>query len=326
MGGFWSRFGIKNKRNVANFRFRAAGDLALLNVRLAAYAEARKLAAARANLSFEQPGSVELRSKVSTQADLEAQWATFWLRELGLTFAYHRKLWELAYVMQALHRAGFIAEGRSGVGFGCGREIIPSYLAARGIDVLATDLPEDAKTATAWIETGQYAAALSDLHFAHLCTREVFDARVKWRNVDMNDVPKDLGTFDFCWSICAIEHLGTIERAIDFVENAMAHVKPGGMAVHTTEYAFLSRDRPIEKSQTVLFTRADFRVLQDRLRAGGHELAPLDFDPGDGPMDLFIDGPPYWHGEPHLPENLHMKATYNGVPTTCFGLIIRKAG
>jgi len=325
MDWFWSRFGRTIKHDVSNVRTATAGDLALLNVRLAAYATARKLAAARSDIVVDQPGHQVLRSKVSTQADLESQWATYWLRKLGLPLAYHRKLWELAYVMQALHQGACLVQGKSGLGFGCGREIIPSYLAACDIDVLATDLPGDAETASAWINTQQHAASLADLHFAHLCPPEKFNRRVKWRNVDMNALPPDLGSHDFCWSVCAIEHLGDIERAMHFVQQSLKFLKPGGLAVHTTEYAFLSRDRPFEKSATVLFTRADLSALHLRLASQGHELAPLDFDAGDGPMDHFIDGPPYWHGQAHLPDNLHLKATYEGVPTTCFGLIIKKA-
>lgn len=324
MDWFWSRFGRFNKQDVANLRFESSGDLALFNVRMSAYANARALAAARKELVAEEPVAIELRSKVSTQADLESNWAAFWLSQLKLPFAYHRKLWELAYLMQALHQAGCLLREKSGLGFGCGREVIPSYLASRGVRVLATDMPSP--RATPWKDTGQYATTLADLHFVDLCSARQFYSYVASRDVDMTDLPEDLGQFDFCWSICAIEHLGTIEKAIEFVENALEYLKPGGVAVHTTEFAFLSRERPIEESSTVLFTRSDFELLQRRLTLAGHSLAPLDFDIGQGPMDLFIDGPPYWHGQSHLPENIHLKATYEGVPTTCFGLIIKKAG
>lgn len=325
MDWFWSRFGRANKQDVANLRFDSPGDLAMLNVRLAAYGQARALAAARKNIVVDDPGCVEMRSKVSTQADLESQWATFWLRELKLGLAYHRKLWEFAYVMQALHLAGCFSGAKAGVGFGCGREILPSYFASRGVNVLATDMPQNAEHAAAWKNTQQHSESLADLHFAALCPSEQFYRNIKWRDVDMNHLPRDLGEFDFCWSICAIEHLGTIEKAMAFVENSLNYLKPGGVAAHTTEYAFLSRDRPFETSATVLFTRSDFIELERRLKCAGHSLAPLDFDPGEGPMDLFVDGPPYWHGESHLPDNIHLKATYDGVPTTCFGLIVRKA-
>ena len=74
-----------------------------------------------------------------------------------------------------------------------------------------------------------------------------------------------------------------------------------------------------------MFLRTHFETLRPRLTDAGHFVAPFDFDFGAKPMDLFIDGPPYWHGQPDLPENFHLKASYNGVPTTCFGLIIKRA-
>jgi len=31
-------------------------------------------------------------------------------------------------------------------------------------------------------------------------------------------LPADLTGFDFCWSICALEHLGTIAQGLDFIK------------------------------------------------------------------------------------------------------------
>ena len=325
MDWFWSRFGRTTPQSISNFRFDTPGALALFNMRLAAYARARNLAAARPQVATGGPGLMDLRSKVSTQEDLESRWAGFWLRELKLAFVYHRKLWELAYVMQALNQTGCLSPGKTGVGFGCGREILPSYFASRGLRILATDMPRSAERASAWKATNQHSESMADLYFPDLCSADKFHTQVSWRDVDMNHLPADLGLFDFCWSICAIEHLGSIEQATDFVERALGYLVPGGIAVHTTEFAFLSRDRPFEKSSTVLFTRSDLRALDRRLANAGHNLAPIDFNPGEGPMDIFIDGPPYWHAQEGLPDNIHLKATYEGVPTTCFGMIVRKA-
>jgi hypothetical protein len=42
---------------------------------------------------------------------------------------YHRKLWEVSYIDQALWRAGKLQSGMAGPGFGCGQEVLPSLFA-----------------------------------------------------------------------------------------------------------------------------------------------------------------------------------------------------
>ena len=51
----------------------------------------------------------------------------------------------------------------------------------------------------------------------------------------MRDLPDDLGSFDFIWSSCSFEHLGSLGEGERFVLEALRFLKPGGVAVHTTE-------------------------------------------------------------------------------------------
>ena len=304
-------------------------EIAALNIKMAGYEMARRLAARKGARIVENRPDDMLCCKPSTQADLDSDWCAYWARELGIGFAYHRKLWELSYVLQALSTRGCLEPGRTGVVFGCGRESVPSYCAGHGIHVLATDIPRSDSYAQGWIETGQHAASLSELHHPHLCTREQLTAFVKRRDVDMNEIPADIRDYDFCWSVCALEHLGSIERGLAFVEKSLGVLKPGGIAIHTTEFAFLNIDRTFDRGPTVLFLRKHFEQLRDRLAKSGHTLAPLDFDVGSGPMDKFIDGPPFpgsrrSHLLAHWPESYHIKVSYEGIPTTCFGLIVQK--
>ena len=44
-----------------------------------------------------------LTSKLCTAADLESSWASYWLKRLQIDFAYHRKSWELCFVLQSLY-------------------------------------------------------------------------------------------------------------------------------------------------------------------------------------------------------------------------------
>lgn len=306
-------------------------EQALLNIKFFGYELARSLAAALPVRRDLTPAPVNLTCKPSTQRDLEADWVAYWAGQIDIPVVFHRKIWELCYVLQALWERGCLEPGRRGLGFGCGREPIASHLAARGVQVTATDLsPQDAK-ARGWIDTTQHAGSADYLHYENLCARPEFDRLVSWRGVDMNAIPADLRDYDFCWSVCAFEHLGSIENGLKFVENAMAVLKPGGVAVHTTEFNFLYDRDTLAKGATVLFLRRHFEALRERLLAAGHEVEILDFDVGDKPMDKFIDVPPYPVGDrAHLlhtwPDSHHIKAMCQGFPTTCYGLIARRGG
>lgn len=275
-----------------------------------------------------EPPFRELGWRLSTQADIESDWAAYWCHELHVRPIYHRKMWELAYVLHNLWHYGMLQSGRSGIGFGCGQEPIPSYLSSKGVRVLATDLAPNEERARAWRDTNQHTDELERIWQPHLVDRESFDEMVSLRHVDMIDIPSDLRNFDFCWSICALEHLGSIDRGMAFVEDTLSVLKPGGLSVHTTEFN-LSDGPTIDNWPTVLFQRRNMEALADRLRSRGHEVGPVSFDSGDGPLDRFIDLPPY----DNLPSSFdvyaefpaHIKLSIDGLPSTCFGLAIRKA-
>jgi SAM-dependent methyltransferase len=305
-------------------------DIANLNLKFFGYELARRLAAELPLRDGTAARHVGLSWKASTQADMESDWVAHWLAELGVPLIFHRKLWELSYLLQALHENGMIAPGRRGLVFGAGEEPIPSYLAARGVAVTVTDLAPEAAAASGWAATAQHAASLDQAFREHLVNRATFDRLVDFRVADMNAIPPALSGYDFCWSICALEHLGSIANGLAFVENSLETLKPGGLAVHTTEFNIAPGGPTIDNWPTVLFKREHFTALAERLRAAGHTVAPLDFDIGSQPMDRFIDLPPWlhdmpaewrqWHGVP-----AHLKIGFDGFVSTCFGLVIRKA-
>ncbi|WP_439575620.1 hypothetical protein [Phreatobacter sp.] len=302
-----------------------------LNIKMQGYDLAAELARALPVPSGLEARPIELASKACTQADMESDWCAYWLGRLHIPRVFHRKLWELAYVLQALWQNGHLEAGQKGLGFGCGTEPIPSLLASCGVDVVATDLAEEQQTSLGWSATGQHAKSLEVLYRSYLVDRPAFDAHVSLRYVDMNAIPADLAGFDFCWSICALEHLGSIRAGLDFIEASLGPLRSGGTAVHTTEFNYLDDERTVDNWATVLFQRAHFRSLAERLRAKGHHVAPLDFDVGAKPLDRFIDMPPYsndWTENqrsiwPKTPP--HLKLSVDGFASTCFGLVIRKA-
>ena len=307
-------------------------DAIQLNLKFFGYEVARNLAAVLPAVTLSEPEPASLRSKPATQADMESRWAAFWLSELKVPLVFHRKLWEFVYVMQALWEAGMLEPGRRGLGFGCGREPLASYFAARNVEVCVTDLAPEEVVNQGWQKTAQHTSSLDSAFHSHLVARDVFDRQVRLEYVDMNAIPTHLRGFDFAWSICALEHLGSIEKGLAFIENSLDTVRDGGVVVHTTEFNFTREDETTDNWITVLFLRRHFEEVVDRLVRKGHQVAPLDFDVGNDPMDHFIDVPPFpddWNKQMRefwKNRGPHLKLNIDGFPTTCFGLIITKGG
>ncbi|MCI4677319.1 methyltransferase domain-containing protein [Rhodoblastus acidophilus] len=307
-------------------------DILALNIKYFGFELARRLAAELPPRQDAAYRPVGLACKPSTQADLESDWCAHWCAQLRIPVVFHRKIWEFCFLLQALAESGQLAPGRRGLGFGCGEEPIASYLASRGVQATVTDLQSEEAAAAGWRDTGQHLSSLEQAYKDYLVPREAFDALVSHRSVDMNALPDDLAGHDFCWSICALEHLGSIEKGMDFVVNSLRTLKPGGVAIHTTEFNFLDNGRTLDNWPTVLPQRRHFEALAERLRADGHEVAPLDFDIGEKPLDRFIDVPPY-PGDPSgkletmraQHDSTHIKLSIDGFASTCFGLIVRKA-
>ncbi len=231
----------------------------------------------------------------------------------------HRKLWEWCYIIQALHERGMLGPGRRGLGFAVGQEPLTSLFASKGCSVLATDLEQDAASSEGWVGTNEHAAGLQHLNGRGLCGPGDMAQRVGFRVVDMRAIPEDLGRFDFLWSSCAIEHLGSLRHGMDFVAAAMRHLVPGGVAVHTTELNCDSDERTIERGHDVIFRKKDLLQLARELEADGHRVEPFDFFLGDTEEDARVDEPPY-NGPSHI------KLRIGGFASTSFGLIITAGG
>jgi 2-polyprenyl-3-methyl-5-hydroxy-6-metoxy-1,4-benzoquinol methylase len=256
-------------------------------------------------------------SQACTQAQFETPEFRFWCREIREPFRYHRKLWEYCYLLQVLATHGMIAPGRRGLGFGVGRETTVAVLASRGVSVVASDADPVVAQAE-WVETGQHASVKDDLNERWICPPDLFDGLVDFRIEDMNAISPDLAGFDFAWSLCAFEHLGTIEKGLAFVRNSLACVKPGGLIVHTTELNIGSDEATLDKGPIVLFRRKDFTGLAEALRAEGHEVT-LNFTLGDMDLDRYVDEEPYT-------ARRHLRLKLGGFVTTSFGFVVRKAG
>ncbi len=230
----------------------------------------------------------------------------------------HRKIWEWAYIAQALHERGMLVSGRRGLGFAVGREPLAALFASYGCEIVATDLDTTEAQKAGWVQTAQHAAALADLNGRQICAPDIFARQVRFRAADMNSIPADLVGFDYVWSSCAIEHLGSIASGRRFMKNMMGCLRPGGVAVHTTEFNVSSDIQTIEKGHDVIFRKSDLLQMAVELLAEGHEFSPFDFRLGEHPIDHVVDEPPYT-GQPHL------KLRIGPYVSTSFGIIVARS-
>jgi hypothetical protein len=257
-------------------------------------------------------------SRLCKQADFASDCFRYWCGRLKQAPALARKAWELVFIAQSLSERGLLAQGRRGLAFGVGREPLPALFASLGCNIVATDQEGAAAIRAGWQQTNQHAAGLEALEYPEICDLELFRKRVTFQTVDMNHVPSRFqGGFDFCWSTCSLEHLGSLEHGLDFIESAMETLKEGGVGVHTTEFNLSSNEDTLETRDLSLYRRRDIQRLVSRLTRAGHDVHPVDYDPGEALIDGYVDLPPYRH-EPHLRLRI---AKYD---CTSIGLIVAR--
>lgn len=243
---------------------------------------------------------------------------TYWCKQLRKAPLFHRKQWEFIYICQVLFERGYIRDGLTALGFGVGKEPLVSYFSSQGLNVMATDLDSDKAKNLGWVQTDQHSDELLSLNELNICPEGIFHKNTKFRSVDMNDIPADIGKYDICWSSCAFEHLGSIRKGMDFVINSCRLLKPGGIAVHTTEFNVSSNDDTLDNNPNyVIFRKKDIEQLADELRNEGFIVEAIDFTAGEDELEQYIDLPPYID-EPHL--RLELAGMY---VSTSLGIIIR---
>ena len=139
---------------------------------------------------------------------------------------------------------------------------------------------------------------------------------LSFQHINMNEIPSDLRNYDFIWSCGSLEHIGGLDNGLKFIENAMSCLKPGGIAVHTTEYTLTSKDETYESPGLSFYREKDIQKLANLLISAGHNLE-INLTRGQHQLDqLVLDEPPVWE--------LSMKEQLCGHTITSLGLIIHK--
>jgi len=232
----------------------------------------------------------------------------------------HRKLWEWCAIAQSLEERGLLVPGRKGIGFAVGMEPLASLFAVRGVELIASDFHGESANKS-WEKTGQLGDSLTNIHWRGILPFEDFSAKVSYQNIDMRDlshVPRQ--TYDFSWSSCSFEHLGSLEAGFQFLINSLDCLKPGGVAVHTTEFNVSSNEDTLDVGDSVIYRKKDIETFDLHLRKLGCAIESLDFDAGSEQHDIAFDYPPFYtHGRQHL------KLQLGEYIVTSMLIIIRKA-
>lgn len=257
------------------------------------------------------------KSELCKAKCVDTEWYRRWCKEIGEYPRYHRKQWEFVYVLQSLWERGCIEEGKRGLGFAVGSEPIPSVLAKHGCHVVATDIQPEKGIQLGWDNGNQLCFGIDSLNQRGICEDEMMRNNVTYRSVDMNKIPSDLRNFDFNWSSCSFEHLGSIKKGLDFLKAQLQTLKPGGWAVHTTEFNISSNDVTQDYNGTVIFRMKDIEKLKKELTRDGHHIEELDYSLGGLPEDFNVDIFPH-------KQDVHIKLQLNEYVVTSIGLLIQK--
>lgn len=258
-----------------------------------------------------------LESQLCKEADFSAPWFAHACGKLKEGMRYHRKLWEWCYIYEALRERGKLMPFKRGLGFGVGKEPLAAAFASHGAEIVATDLDVERAKAQGWVDTNQHALSLTDLNERGLCDPHQFAHLVKYETADMNRISESYtGQFDFTWSSCSFEHLGSIEHGKRFIVNQMKCLRPGGVAVHTTEFNLTSNEATLEAPVLVIFRRRDIEEMVAELSKEGYRIK-IDYTAGTGQFESYVDLPPYTNP-------VHLRLMLGQFVSTSIGLIIEK--
>jgi SAM-dependent methyltransferase len=143
---------------------------------------------------------------------------------------FHRKQWEFAAILLALRERGLLDAGRAALSMGAGRERLLYAVARRVGHVEATDLYD--------VDSGWDGARTADPQGWVLAGAPfpVPAGRLTARRMDMRQLEFPDRSFDFCYSSCAIEHIGERGDFLRHLREVARVLRDGGVYAFTTEF------------------------------------------------------------------------------------------
>jgi SAM-dependent methyltransferase len=164
----------------------------------------------------------------------------------------HRKDWEWALGLIAMHRFGKLDTNSIAIGIGSGTEPIPFYLANKIQHVYATDLYE---TEEKWKRAAPADFPDNPKKYAPFPYKEEALTVLRMDGTKKLEFASD--SFDIAFSFSSIEHFGGRDhsgalRALREIERVL---KPEGIATITTEYIINDKKHPEFFNRQTIFSQ-----------------------------------------------------------------------
>jgi SAM-dependent methyltransferase len=235
---------------------------------------------------------------------------------------FHRKQWELAMILLALRERGKLHPDAVGLSMGGGVERILYALAPHIGSLIVTDLYDP--------ESGWECAQTDDpVQFVHRHKPFPVDlANLQALRMDMRSLEFPDRSFDFCYSSCAVEHIGSWKDFAAHFDEVARVLKDDGVYVFTTEINYGSET--IEDDHNFVFALPD---LLNVLHCSNLALEG-DFDARITPNKINHPRPANVHalafGQPEplaarlLRDGLHVQLLRGKHPFTAGMFILRK--
>jgi SAM-dependent methyltransferase len=200
------------------------------------------------------------------------------LQKLSSEGFIHRKDWEWALGIIAMSRFGKLNEKSTAIGIGAGTETVPFYLANKLKHVYATDLYEE----NGWIEVSPSDFPENPKKYAPFPYKE--DALTVLR-MDGTKLEFPSESFDIAFSFSSIEHFGGKNHsgALRSLKEMERVLKPGGLAVITTEYIINDKEHPEFFNRRTIYS--DLIDKLERLKL----VEPLDLRMTTKTLDTVMD-------------------------------------
>ena len=202
------------------------------------------------------------------------------LQKLSSEGFIHRKDWEWALGIIAMRRFGKLNEKSTAIGVGSGREAILFYLANKVKHVYATDLYKVRN----WMEAAPSDFPENPKKYAPFPYKE--DALTVLR-MDGTKLEFPSESFDIAFSFSSIEHFGGGKNnhsgALRSLKEMERVLKPGGLAVITTEYIINDKEHPEFFNRRTIYS--DLIDKLERLKL----VEPLDLRITTKTLDTVID-------------------------------------
>ena len=169
-------------------------------------------------------------SKICDAADwFDTEFHSIVINELKESPRFHRKQWEFAMIFLALKKLGFLNENMTGLSLGGGNERVLYSIAQHVNKLIVTDLYDEDTTwdCAKTKDPDEYIKASKPF--------DVDDSKIKALRMDMRYLDFEDNTFDFCYSACAIEHIGDFDDFVRHLDEVYRVLKEDGVYVFTTE-------------------------------------------------------------------------------------------